>query len=161
VAFSLLSGKPLTLAAELHVMFYDASSQRQTLYLDAFEGTDLGTAEIPFLWKNAFSVRLGADYQITPRFAVRAGYVPSSSGTTNAGAQPVTPPPAWSHSFSVGFGANWKSFAMDFALQTAFAKAHVGQSSDPDACGGFIRVGCEGDYKTMNGSASVQFVYKR
>ena len=161
VAFSLLSGKALTVAAELHVMFYEASNQRQTLYLDAFAGTELGTAEIPFLWQNAFSVRFGADYQITPRFAVRAGYVPSSSGTTNAGAQPVTPPPAWSHSFSAGFGANWKSFAVDFALQTAFAKAHVGPSSDPDACSGFIRVGCEGDYKTINGSASVQFVYKR
>jgi long-subunit fatty acid transport protein len=160
VAFSLLH-EALTVAGELHVMFYEASNQKQTLHLEAFAGTPLETAEIPFLWQNAFSLRFGVDYQINRRFAVRGGYVPSSSATTDAGAQPVTPPPAWSHSFSAGFGASWKSFAVDFALQTAFSSAHVGPSTDPDACSGFIRVGCEGDYKTINGSASVQFVYKR
>jgi long-subunit fatty acid transport protein len=160
VAFSLLSGS-LTVAGELHIMFYEASNQKQTLQLEAFSGTELETADIPFLWQNAFSLRFGVDYQITRRFAIRGGYVPSSSATTDAGAQPVTPPPAWSHSFSVGFGANWKSFAVDFALQSAFSNAHVGPSSDPNACSGFIRVGCEGDYKTVNGSASLQFVYRR
>ncbi len=159
VAFSLLSDS-LTVAGELHIMFYEASNQNQTLYLDAFE-PPLDTADIPFLWQNAFSLRFGVDYQITRRFAIRGGYVPSSSATTDAGAQPVTPPPAWSHSFSVGFGANWKSFAVDFALQSAFSNAYVGPSTDPDACSGFIRVGCEGEYKTVNGSASVQFVYRR
>lgn len=159
VAFSLLSDS-LIVASELHVLFYEASNQQQTLYLDAFS-PPLDTAEIPFLWQNAFSLRFGVDYQITPRFAIRGGYVPSSSATTDAGAQPVTPPPAWSHSFSVGFGANWKNFAVDFALQSAFSKAHVDASSDPNACSGFIRVGCEGDYKTVNGSASIQFVYRR
>jgi len=160
VAFSLLN-QALTVAGELHVMFYEASNQVQTLHLEAFAGTPLETAEIPFLWQNAFSLRFGVDYQINSRFAVRGGYVPSSSATTAAGAQPVTPPPGWSHSFSAGFGASWKSFAVDFALQTAFASAHVGPSTDPDACSGFIRVGCEGDYKNINGSASLQFVYKR
>lgn len=160
VAFSLLH-HALTVAGELHVMFYEASNQKQTLHLEAFAGTPLGTADIPFLWQNAFSLRFGVDYQINRLFAVRGGYVPSSSATTDAGAQPVTPPPAWSHSFSAGFGASWKSFAVDFALQTAFSSAHVGPSTDPNACGGFIRVGCEGDYKTINGSASVQFVYRR
>jgi long-subunit fatty acid transport protein len=160
VAFSLLH-HALTVAGELHVMFYEASNQKQTLHLEAFAGTPLGTADIPFLWQNAFSLRFGVDYQINRLFAVRGGYVPSSSATTDAGAQPVTPPPAWSHSFSAGFGASWKSFAVDFALQTAFSSAHVGPSTDPDACSGFIRVGCEGDYKTINGSASVQFVYRR
>lgn len=159
LAFSLLSDS-LTVATELHIMFYEASNQKQTLYLDAFS-PPLDTAEIPFLWQNAFSLRFGVDYQITRRFAIRGGYVPSSSATTDAGAQPVTPPPAWSHSFSVGFGANWKSFAVDFALQSAFSNAHVDASTDPNACSGFIRVGCEGDYKTVNGSASIQFVYRR
>jgi long-subunit fatty acid transport protein len=151
----------LTIAGELHVLFYEASNQGQTLYLDEPMGPLLPTQEIPFLWQNAFSLRFGVDYQINSRFAVRGGYVPSSSATTAAGAQPVTPPPGWSHSFSAGFGASWKSFAVDFALQTAFASAHVGPSTDPDACSGFIRVGCEGDYKNINGSASLQFVYKR
>ncbi|MBW2403056.1 MAG: outer membrane protein transport protein [Deltaproteobacteria bacterium] len=160
VAFSLLN-ESLTVAGELHVMFYAASNQGQTLYLDGSEPLLPDTAEIPFLWQNAFSLRFGVDYQINRRFAIRGGYVPSSSATTDAGAQPVTPPPAWSHSFSAGFGASWKSFAVDFALQTAFSNAHVGPSTDPAACSGFIRVGCEGDYKTINGSASVQFVYKR
>jgi len=160
VAFSLLRGA-LTVAGELHVLFYEASNQKQTLHLDAFEGTPLETADIPFLWQNAFSLRFGVDYQINSRFAVRAGYVPSSSATTDAGAQPVTPPPGWSQSFSLGFGASWKSFTVDFALQSAFAKAHVGPSTDPDACSGFVRVGCEGDYQTVNGSASLQFVYRR
>jgi long-subunit fatty acid transport protein len=160
VAFSLLNDS-LTVAGELHVMFYAASSQNQTLHLDGSEPLLPETAEIPFLWQNAFSLRFGVDYQINRLFAVRGGYVPSSSATTDAGAQPVTPPPAWSHSFSAGFGTSWKSFAVDFALQTAFSSAHVGPSTDPDACSGFIRVGCEGDYKTINGSASVQFVYRR
>ncbi|RLB45150.1 MAG: hypothetical protein DRH23_14885 [Deltaproteobacteria bacterium] len=160
VAFSLLN-ESLTVAGELHVMFYAASNQGQTLYLDGSEPLLPDTAEIPFLWQNAFSLRFGVDYQINRRFAIRGGYVPSSSATTDAGAHPVTPPPAWSHSFSAGFGASWKSFAVDFALQTAFSNAHVGPSTDHAACSGFIRVGCEGDYKTINGSASVQFVYKR
>ena len=160
LALSIL-GKTLILAGEVHVMFYGSSNQSQTLYLDGSSPVLPETAEIPFLWQNAVSLRFGADYQITPRFAVRAGYVPSSSATTDAGAQPVTPPPGWSHSFSAGFGANWKTFAVDFALQTAFANASVSASSDPSACSGFIRVGCEGNYHTINGSASLQFVYKR
>ena len=159
LAFSLLNDS-LTVAGELHVFFYEASNEKQTLYLDG-EPPLPETAEIPFLWQNAFSLRFGVDYQINRRFAVRGGYVPSSSATTDAGAQPVTPPPGWSHSFSTGFGASWKSFAVDFALQAAFANAHVGPSTDPDACSGFVRVGCEGDYKTVNGSMSLQFVYKR
>lgn len=160
LAFSLLS-KTLTVAGEVHVMFYASSNQGQTLYLDGSSPLLPETAEIPFFWQNAVSLRFGADYRITRRFAIRAGYVPSSSATTAAGAQPVTPPPAWSHSFSAGFGASWKSFAVDFALQTAFAKAYVSTSTDPAACSGFIRVGCEGEYSTINGSASLQFVYKR
>jgi long-subunit fatty acid transport protein len=160
VAFSLLHDK-LTLAGEVHVLFYEASNQTQTLYLTAFEGTPLGVAEIPLYWQNAVSLRFGADYQITRIFAIRGGYVPSSSATTYSGAQPVVPPPEWSHSFALGFGASWKSFAVDFAVQTAFASAHVGPSSDPNACSGFVRIGCEGDYKNINGSVSLQFVYKR
>ena len=160
LAFSLLH-KTLTVAGEVHVMFYESANQGETLYLDGSSPLLPETAEIPFYWQNAVSLRFGVDYQITPRFAVRAGYVPSSSATTAAGAQPVTPPPAWSHSFSAGFGASWKSFGVDFALQTAFAKAHVGASTDPAACTGFVRVGCQGDYSTINGSASLQFVYKR
>jgi len=160
VAFSLLS-KTLTVAGEVHLMFYESSNESQTLHLDGSNPLLPETAEIPFYWQNAVSLRFGADYQITPRFAVRAGYVPSSSATTAAGAQPVTPPPAWSHSFSAGFGASWKSFAIDFALQTAFAKATVSASADPNACSGFVKVGCPGEYSTINGSASLQFVYKR
>lgn len=159
-AFKFLHDK-LTVAAELHVIFYAASNEKQTLYLAEFEGTPLGVAEIPLYWQNAFSLRFGVDYQVNRLFAVRAGYVPSSSATTDAGAQPVVPPPGWSHSFAAGFGASWKSFAVDLALQTAFASAHVGASTDPNACAGFIRVGCEGDYKNLNGSVSLQFVYKR
>lgn len=165
-AFSLLN-RHLTVAAELHILFYKASNQKQTLTLEDPPLPGLDTADILFLWQNAYSLRFGADYQITPRFAVRAGYVPSSSSTTAAGAQPVTPPPGWSHSFSAGFGANWKNFAVDFALQTAFASASVGPNSDGtpcptnDAAFDFLRVGCEGEYKTVNYSASLQFVYKR
>ncbi len=160
LAFSLLHSK-LTLAGEVHILFYKASNQTQTLRLAAFEGTPLGTAEIPLYWQNAVSLRFGADYQITRIFAIRGGYVPSSSATTYSGAQPVVPPPEWSHSFSLGFGASWKSYAVDFAVQTAFASAHVGPSTDPNACSGFVRVGCEGDYKNINGSMSLQFVYRR
>ena len=160
VAFSLLNDD-LTVAGELHVMFYEASNQKQTLTLDGSEPPLPETADILFLWQNAFSLRFGVDYQITSRFAVRGGYVPSSSATTNAGAQPVVPPPGWSHSFSAGFGASWKRFAVDFALQAAFANAYVGPSTDPDACSGFVRIGCEGDYRTVNGSVSLQFVYRR
>ena len=91
LAFSLLD-KHLTVAAELHILFYEASNQKETLVLDAPEDSILGMfspVDILFLWQNAYSLRFGADYQITPRFAVRVGYVPSSSSTTDAGAQPV------------------------------------------------------------------------
>lgn len=151
----------LTVAGEFHVFFYEAANEKQTLTLDGSEPLLPETADILFLWQNAVSLRFGVDYQINSRFAVRGGYVPSSSATTPAGAQPVVPPPGWSHSFSTGFGASWKSFAVDLALQAAFANTYVAASSDPDACSGFVRIGCEGDYKTVNGSVSLQFVYKR
>lgn len=160
LAFSLLHDA-LTLAAEAHLFFYEAANEKQTLTLDGSEPLLPATADILFLWQNAVSLRFGLDYQINSRFAVRAGYVPSSSATTAAGAQPVVPPPGWSHSISTGFGASWKRFSVDFAVQAAFASAHVGPSTDPDACSGFVRVGCEGDYKTINGSASLQFVYRK
>ena len=160
LAFLLLN-ESLTVAAELHVMFYEGANEKQTLTLDDGDPPLPETADILFLWQNAFSLRFGVDYQITSRFAVRAGYVPSSSATTDEGAQPVVPPPGWSHSFSTGFGASWKTFSVDFALQAAFANAYVGASTDPNACSGFVRIGCEGEYKTVNGSASLQFVYRR
>ncbi len=151
----------LTVAAEFHVFFYEGANEKQTLTLDGSEPLLPETADILFLWQNAVSLRFGLDYQINSRFAVRGGYVPSSSATKPAGAQPVVPPPGWSHSVSTGFGTSWKSFGFDFALQAAFAKDYVGPSSDPDACSGFVRIGCEGEYKTINGSVSLQFVYKR
>lgn len=155
-----LAGQALTLASELHVLFYEASNQAQTLEFD--DGFILETVDIPLLWQNAFSLRFGADYDINALWSVRGGYVASSSATTKAGAQPVTPPPAWGHSFAVGFGAHWKSFAVDLALQSAFSKGRVGSNIDQDSCeAGFFRVGCEGEYKTVNGSVSVQFVYQR
>ena len=89
LAFYLLN-EALTIAGELHVLFYEASNQGQTLYLDEPVDPLPPTQEIPFLWQNAFSLRFGVDYQINRRFAVRGGYVPSSSATTAAGAQPVT-----------------------------------------------------------------------
>lgn len=156
-----LVDQKLTLASELHVLFYEASNQVQTL---TFEEPLLmmETFDIPLLWQNAFSLRFGVDYDVNRLLAIRGGYVASSSATTKAGAQPVTPPPAWGHSFAVGLGVHWKAFALDFALQSAFSKGRVGSNIDQEGCtGGFFPVGCEGLYKTVNGSVSVQFVYKR
>jgi len=122
LAYSLLNDA-LTVAGELHVMFYESANDKQTLTLDGMEPLLPETADILFLWQNAFSLRFGVDYQINSRFAVRGGYVPSSSATTAEGAQPVVPPPGWSHSFSTGFGASWKSLAHAVASFVSGAKA--------------------------------------
>ncbi|MEM9727444.1 MAG: outer membrane protein transport protein [Myxococcota bacterium] len=159
VAVFLLNGA-LTLASELHVLFYEASNQAQTLTFE--EGFLFDTVDIPLLWQNAFSLRFGLDYDINRLLSFRSGYVASSSATTKEGAQPVTPPPAWGHSFALGLGVHWKAFAIDLALQSAFSRGRVGSNIDQSGCEmGFFRVGCEGEYKTVNGSLSVQFVYKR
>ncbi|HLA04782.1 MAG TPA: outer membrane protein transport protein [Syntrophales bacterium] len=67
-------------------------------------------------WKDSLNFAIGAEYKLTPRFALRGGYsYTSESVTPDEGAFPYIPANAGNaHNITAGFGYSWKNFLIDF-----------------------------------------------
>lgn len=67
-------------------------------------------------WKDSYHFAIGAEYKITPRFTLRAGYAyTSESVTPDEGAFPYIPSTTGdSHNLTAGFGYIWEDFLIDF-----------------------------------------------
>jgi long-subunit fatty acid transport protein len=129
---------------------------------------------VPFGWKTAWSVKLGAEYRLNPLFAVRGGAAVSESATTEAWAQNFTPPAGLSGYLSAGFGFYWDDrnnpdikdkYMLDLAGSFAFSGGSIsdefvannspatvpGTSEMVDLCSRdqVVRTGCPGDYRVL------------
>jgi long-subunit fatty acid transport protein len=120
-------------AVDLEYGFY---SQNKAPVLDAEGITD----PIPnvFEWRNAATLRIGAEYRLMERFPLRVGYVfdgrvsnrhyPSAFGT----------PPAPSHSATLGLGFVTDQLSVNFATAVRYASTTISprDTSDSDVVGG-------------------------
>lgn len=59
-----------------------------------------------------FNLRLGHEYNLTPDFALRAGFRTNAADWNNGGAM------GWSSGLSLGAGLNWKNYRFDYAVSS-------------------------------------------
>jgi len=76
----------------------------------------LGESTCALEWKDSYLFAIGAEYKITPRFTLRAGYsYTGESVTPDEGAFPYIPSTTGdSHNITAGFGYSWKNYLIDF-----------------------------------------------
>ncbi len=67
-------------------------------------------------WKDSYHFAIGAEYKITPRFNLRAGYAyTSKSVTPSEGAFPYIPSTTGdAHNLTAGLGYSWNNYLIDF-----------------------------------------------
>lgn len=137
---------------------------------------------VPFGWKTAWSVKLGAEYRIKPLVAVRGGAAIAESATTEAWAQNFTPPAGLNGYLSGGFGFYWNDrnnpevkdkYMLDLAGSFAFGGGNISdelaQNNSPAVVPGTddsvnlcsrdqtVRTGCAGDYRVLTYWFSIGF----
>ncbi len=129
---------------------------------------------VPFGWKTAWSVKLGAEYRINPLLAVRGGAAISESATTEIWAQNFTPPSGLGGYLSSGLGFYWNDrnnptiedkYMLDLTGSFAFGGDNIsddlaansspatvpGTNDTVDVCSRdqVVRTGCAGDYRVL------------
>ena len=172
-----LLDKKLMLLAELRMQFHDAGGgQGNDAQTVVVQNDTLGEIEAiaPFNWRNIWSAKVGAEYQVSDLFSVRAGYNAAVSNIRKAYAQYFTPPPGFSPAYSAGFGFSWEHFDLDFATLISIQKTTIGPEvsagqtipvgdRDIPVCSDqqVVRTGCAGTYKTNSYWASISLTYKK
>jgi long-subunit fatty acid transport protein len=84
-----------------------------------------------FRWQDSITARLGAEYVLVDRYALRAGYVFDGKVANAAYPSAFGTPPAASHSVTLGIGY----LGDDFQLNLALARRSVSTSVAPDDIG--------------------------
>jgi long-chain fatty acid transport protein len=83
---------------------------------------------IPLNWSDEFVYRLGLEYAVTDRLALRAGYAYGQSPVPDATLLPMTAA-ILEHTFTVGLGYRWRWLNVDLAYQYSLpATQNVGVS---------------------------------
>jgi len=72
----------------------------------------LGTQSVPKDWDDVYSIRFGADYQVTDAFAVRCGYLYDESPIPSSSVD-YAMPSSDRHMFSAGFGYKFGKWSID------------------------------------------------
>lgn len=83
-----------------------------------------------FNWRDQWVYALGADYRITPRLTLRAGYNYGEDPVPDATLTPLFPATTERHA-SLGFAWNAGSRTYDIAIERAFPKDQVNTNADP------------------------------
>lgn len=78
------------------------------------EGLSIPPANLA--WEDSYHFAIGAEYKITPRFTLRAGYAYTGEGVTpNEGTFPYIPSTTGnSHNLTAGWGYSWNNYLLDF-----------------------------------------------
>jgi long-chain fatty acid transport protein len=84
------------------------------------------TLEIPFEmdWDDQIVVAIGAEYEVTDSFKVRAGYNYGNSPVSSSGLSPLFPALVEHHA-TVGFTYSWTNWDFDFAFEHAFTNTET------------------------------------
>lgn len=82
--------------------------------------------EIPFEmdWDDQFVVAIGAEYELTESFKVRAGYNYGNTPVTNVNLSPIFPALVEHHA-TVGCTYSWTNWDLDFAYEHAFTNTET------------------------------------
>jgi long-chain fatty acid transport protein len=92
------------------------------------------TMPIPFEmdWDDQYVVAIGAEYELTESFKVRAGYNYGNTPVTNVNLSPIFPALVEHHA-TVGFTYSWTNWDLDFAYEHAFKNTETNNgSTDPN-----------------------------
>jgi long-chain fatty acid transport protein len=83
---------------------------------------------IPLNWSDEFVYRVGLEYDVTDRLALRAGYAYGQSPVPDSTLMPLTAA-ILEHTFTAGFGYRWRWLTVDVAYQYSLpATQNVGAS---------------------------------
>ena len=173
--------KKLLLVAELRIQFHEAKkqgNQKQTVTVSLPPGSDPTLEALlpaptvsPFYWKNVYSLKLGAEYQIIDLVAIRFGFNVGNSNTREEFAQIFTPPPGIATGVQTGLGFSWDKVDFDLGLLFSQYGATVGPevAEEPVEVDGelinlcsrdqVLRTGCAGDYRVRTFFLSTQLTY--
>ncbi|APG28372.1 hypothetical protein A7E78_11230 [Syntrophotalea acetylenivorans] len=82
--------------------------------------------EIPFEmdWDDQYVVAIGAEYEVTESFKVRAGYNYGNTPVTNVNLSPIFPALVEHHA-TMGFTYSWTNWDLDFAYEHAFTNTET------------------------------------
>lgn len=128
----------LLLAFETRMQFHGAkkSGNRNQTVVASLPDTPIEVVTVvPFAWRNAWSVKFGAEYRFPiDLLAIRGGVNFARSATTGGFAQYFTPPPGFSGYFSSGLGFYFDSkdgeqrdkYTLDFAASFSFSGGTIG-----------------------------------
>lgn len=170
-----LVDRKLMLSLEGRLQFHGANKQGNVAQVVTVDTTSIigSTTEAiaPFNWKTIWSLKVGAEYQVSKLVAIRGGFNAAVSNIREAYAQYFTPPPGFSPAYSVGVGFTWEHFELDIASLVSVQNTKIGpeitDSGALDLAGDAfcsaqqtVRTGCEGTYKTRSFWASVTFTYR-
>jgi len=176
----------LLFALEARLQFHGAAktgNKNQTVSTTDPDGNLPGfSIVVPFGWKTAWSVKLGAEYRIKPPIAIRGGAAISESATTEEWAQYFTPPAGLSGYFSAGLGFYWNDrnnpeikdkYMLDLTGAFTFSGGNIsdglaangspatvpGTNEMVDLCSRdqVVRTGCAGDYRVFTYWFSLSF----
>lgn len=122
VAYSLL-GDRLLIALDMKMMLYEGSHEESVATLETPAGP-LKQVQ-PLHWNNAVGLGIGAEYAVSPRVAVRAGYSASSSATPTETAGYFTPSPGALHVAHVGAGLRLDHWDFDLGMIYGVRKGYL------------------------------------
>jgi len=114
-----------------------------------FEGTTALDSPGPRLWTNSYVYRIGAEYAVTDRLALRGGYFYDETPIPDNTFDPNIPN-ANLHALAAGLGYKWETTALDVAYVIGFyeKRALDASSLDPFATGATGGPPAFGSYNT-------------
>lgn len=82
--------------------------------------------KIPFEmdWDDQYVIAIGAEYELTESFKIRAGYNYGNTPVTNVNLSPIFPALVEHHA-TAGFTYTWESWDFDFAYEHAFTNTET------------------------------------
>jgi long-chain fatty acid transport protein len=119
VGYAFRPVQPLKL--EANVIWTDWEAVDEVLFTSdnaAFNGQTL-----PADWDSGFTYRLGAEYQVNPKWALRTGYAYSETAVPDATFSPIVPDSDY-HLVSIGTGYATARWGIDVAAQYIHRETH-------------------------------------
>lgn len=128
------------LLAGFDAKWYDYSHTFRKLTV---EMTGFPENNIDLRWKDSFNFAIGAEYKVTPRFALRAGYSFTSERVTpdEASFPHIPANNGNAHNLTAGFGYSWKNFLIDFGwshnfdVQDDIRESRIGEDFENSSIG--------------------------
>ncbi len=109
----------------------DASADNPLLHSKGDPTSPVAPLSIPQDWKNSWTLGVGAEYQLLPGLALRAGYIFIQTPIPDSTLAP-TLPDAHRHVVSVGLGFQHERHALDVALvQSFFRDREITNNQNP------------------------------